>query len=112
MNRFEKVDDRTIDERVRMARGLVAVDFTAVWCGPCRVFDPILARVAAEFADRLQVVELDTDENPGAVTRYGVRGMPTLVFFRDGVEVYRSIGAVPEPVLRRRIEASLDEAAR
>lgn len=107
MNRFERVDDRTIDDRVRAARGLIAVEFTAVWCGPCRVFDPILASVAQEFEGRLAVVELDTDVNPGAVIRYGVRSMPTLVFFRGGAEVSRSVGAVSAPVLRRRIDANL-----
>jgi thioredoxin 1 len=107
MSRFEKVDDGSIEAALREADGLVAVDFTAAWCGPCRVLSPILERLSGEYEGRLRVLELDTDENPEAVVRHGVRGMPTIVFFRDGVEVNRSIGAVPEKVLRDRIESSL-----
>jgi thioredoxin len=104
MSRLAEVSDQTIDDVLNEGDAPVAVDFTAAWCGPCRVLTPILERLAGEYAGRLKVVSLDTDANPVAVSRFGVRGMPTIVFFRDGMEVDRSIGAVPEVVLRKRIE--------
>lgn len=111
MSRFDEVSDATFGERVERSSGLVAVDFTAEWCGPCRVLAPVLGQLAEEYGPRLRVVALDVDANPATTARYGVRGMPTIVFFRDGVEVGRSVGAVPKPVLRARIEAALSAEA-
>jgi thioredoxin 1 len=107
---LQMVDDASFGEVVERAEGLVLVDFTAAWCPPCRLIAPILAELAEEYASRLAVVSLDADLNPATVARFGARGLPTLVFFRDGLEVDRSIGAVPRAVLQARIESVLAAA--
>lgn len=103
-----QVTDADFAARVENADGLVMVDFTAAWCAPCRVFAPILEGIAIDFAPELSVVALDVDENPGTAARFGVRSMPTLLFFRDGAVVDRSVGAVPRSVLQPRVEALLE----
>lgn len=110
MRGIDRVDDATFGERVERAGGLVVVDFTAEWCGPCRVLAPVLEQLAEEYGPRLRIVSLDVDANPVTTARFGVRGMPTIVFFRDGVEVGRSVGAVPKPVLRARIDGLVPSA--
>ncbi|MQA89414.1 MAG: thiol reductase thioredoxin [Gemmatimonas sp.] len=111
MNLFQQVDDRSIDTVIEETEELIALEFTAAWCGPCRVLAPILERLAAEYEGRLRVLSLDADENPHTVTRFSVRGMPTIVFLREGLDVDRSIGAVPEKILRSRIDANLGGVA-
>jgi thioredoxin 1 len=80
----------------------VLVDFTAAWCGPCRVMNPILADLAADRED-LDVVKLDVDANQETAARYGVLGMPTFMLFRDGAPVLTLVGSRP----RKRLEAEL-----
>jgi thioredoxin 1 len=80
----------------------VLVDFTAAWCGPCRVMNPILADLAAE-RDDIDVVKLDVDDNQETAARYGVLGMPTFMLFRDGAPVLTLVGSRP----RKRLEAEL-----
>src|SRR5216117_3087659 len=82
----------------------VVVDFYADWCGPCKIMAPLLDDVARRRAGQILVTKLDTDRNPAAGTRFGVRGIPTLIAFRDGKEVARRVGAVPPAEL----EAFLD----
>jgi thioredoxin 1 len=82
----------------------VLVDFTAAWCPPCRMMDPILAELDAD-RDDLRVVKVDVDANPEIAASYGVLSMPTFMLFRDGRPVSTLIGARP----RRRLEAELDE---
>jgi len=73
----------------------VVVDFYADWCGPCKIMAPLLDDVAHRRAGELLVVKLDTDRNPVTGQRFGIRGIPTLIAFRDGKEVARRVGAVP-----------------
>lgn len=87
--------------------GLVAVDFTAEWCAPCRLMKPVLESLAHEYAQRLRIVQLDADRNPSTLVRLGVRGLPTVIVFRDGVEVDRLVGAMPANRLRARLELLL-----
>ena len=101
------VTDATFATEVEQHEGITVVDFTAVWCGPCRMLAPILEQVAAERAGEVKIVKLDTDENPRTTARYNVRSMPTLMFFKDGAPVGQIVGAVP----KARIDAALAEVA-
>jgi thioredoxin 2 len=90
----------TFDDEVR-ASIPVLVDFWAPWCGPCRMVSPAVERLAVELAGRLKVVKLNTDEAPEIAGRFAVQGIPLLVLLRDGDEVDRRVGALPEPALRQ-----------
>lgn len=79
--------------------GPVLVDLWAPWCGPCHTMAPVLEGLATQRAGRLKVVKVDVDQHPGISARYGVRGIPTLLLFRDGQLVDRSTGALPGPAL-------------
>ena len=79
----------------------VVVDFTATWCGPCKKIAPIVDALAGEYAGKVKVGKLDIDANPNTPVKYRVRGVPTLILFKDGAEANRLVGAVP----KKRIEA-------
>lgn len=89
----------------------VVLDLWAPWCGPCRTVSPILEQLATEFAGRCKVVKVNVDEAPSVSGRFGVQGIPTLVFLRDGREIARHVGAVPAVRLRDWIAAALSDAA-
>jgi thioredoxin len=103
--RIPSTTDDTFTAEVLEAEEPVLVDFTAAWCPPCRVMEPILADLAAERAD-LRVVSLDVDANQATAARYGVLSMPTFLLFRGGEPVLKLVGARP----RRRLEADLASA--
>jgi thioredoxin 2 len=88
----------------------VLVDFWAGWCAPCRMISPIVERLGREFAARLKVVKLDVEAAPEPAARYGAQSIPLLVLFRDGEEIDRLVGAVPEPQLRQWLEPHLATA--
>lgn len=91
-----------------LASGMpVLVEFTASWCGPCRMLAPVLQQIAVDEAARMRVVSLDVDENPATARAYGVMSMPTLVLIRDGEEVARLVGAQPRPAIMRQLEPIL-----
>lgn len=83
------------------------LDFTAAWCGPCKTLKPVLAALATEYGNHIEIVEIDTEEDPVAAQRYNVRAMPTIVLERDGVEVGRVVGARPRAFLAGMIDRAL-----
>lgn len=101
------VSDASFAEDVLQAEGPVLVDFSAGWCGPCQHLAPILDAVAAAEADRLRVVKLDVDANPATATRYGIRGLPTLLLFKGGEPIASQVGLLPKARLKTWIDQSL-----
>ncbi|MDE2239091.1 MAG: thioredoxin [Rhodospirillales bacterium] len=101
------VTDATFSADVLNASKPVLVDFWAEWCGPCRTIAPSLEALAEEYEGKLDVVKVNIDENPMAPTQYGVRGIPTLLIFKDGKVAAQQVGAAPKSVLKAWIEKSL-----
>ncbi len=97
----------TWDNDVLNEKGLVLVDFWAVWCGPCRMVAPTVEELAKEYTGKLKVVKLNTDENPEVATKYKIMGIPTLMFFKDGEKVEQVVGAVPKAQLKDKLESLL-----
>lgn len=106
----DAVTSATWDLEVLKAPGLVLVDFWAVWCGPCRMVAPIVDEIAKEYAGKLKVLKLNTDENPDVAGRYRIMGIPTLMFFRNGQTVDQIVGAVPKSQLKSKIDSLLGQA--
>jgi len=104
--------DATFALDVAPGTGLVAVEFSAEWCAPCHAFAPVVEEAARAYAGRLRVLQMDTVESPATMVRFGVRALPTLLVFRDGVEVDRVVGAVPLARLRERLDRIVGPAER
>ena len=105
------VTDGTFAAEVERHEGLTVVDFGAAWCGPCRMIAPIVEQLATEYAGRAKLVALDTDSNPQTTVRYGVRSLPTLLFFKGGKVVDIMVGAAPRAAIVKKLEAHLPVAA-
>lgn len=101
------VTDATFETDVLKAGKPVLVDFWAEWCGPCRSIAPSLDALAEEFKDKLEIVKVNIDENPMTPTQYAVRGIPTLLIFKDGQVAAQQVGAAPKSALKSWIEKSL-----
>lgn len=101
------VSDKSFAAEVLNADLPVLVDFWATWCGPCRSIGPIVEELAKEFTGRVKVTKLNVDENPTTPSQYGVRGIPTLILFKDGKILDQIVGAVPKTRLKAMIEKAL-----
>ena len=107
MSKPIEVTDQEFQSKVVDAAGPVLVDFWAPWCGPCRAVAPVLEELAGQYADRLTIVKVNTDENQLHAGRLGVRGIPTMILFQGGREIDRVVGALPKPALQARLDAAL-----
>lgn len=105
LDRPFKITGEDLESLVADAGVPVLVDFYADWCGPCKVMAPVLDELAADHLGRLLVAKLDTDQAPQVSAELGIRGIPTLILYRDGTEVNRQTGAVPRPVLDKMLDA-------
>ena len=101
------VKDADFEAEVLKSDTPVVVDFWAEWCGPCKQIGPALEELAAEFGGKVKIAKVDVDENPGAAAKYGVRGIPTLLIFKDGQVASQKVGAAPKSSLKQWIESSL-----
>jgi thioredoxin 1 len=99
--------DSTFDQDVLRSEVPVLVDFWAEWCGPCRMIAPSLEELASEYDGKITVAKMNIDENPQTPTRYGVRGIPTLMIFRNGQVAATKIGALPKTKIKEWIDASI-----
>jgi thioredoxin 1 len=96
--------DDDFDELVVGVPGITVVDFWAPWCAPCRMMEPILGEVALDWAQRgVRVVKVDVDEAPQIAADFGVRSVPTVMFFRDGEPLFEMVGMVSKPILEREL---------
>jgi len=107
-----KVDEAGWDTEVMKAPELVMVDFWAVWCGPCQMVAPIIEELAGEYAGKLKVMKLNTDENPEIAVRYQVLSIPTILFFKNGQPVEKVVGARPKRQFKEVIESLLAQHSR
>ncbi|HEY5926193.1 MAG TPA: thioredoxin family protein [Kofleriaceae bacterium] len=87
--------------------GITLIDFSAKWCGPCKVMEPVMAALAQEYAGRVRVVEIDVDEEQLLAQQYNVRSMPTFVLVRDGAEVGRVVGSRPRAFIAGMLDRAL-----
>ena len=102
-----KVTDDSFEQDVLKASGPVLVDFWAEWCGPCKMIAPALDDLATEYQGRVTVAKLNIDENPNTPTKYGVRGIPTLMLFKNGNVAATKIGALPKGALFQWVDSAL-----
>lgn len=105
MSNSVAVTDATFLTEIENHKGLAVVDFWAAWCGPCRVIAPAIEELANDFKGRAKIGKLDVDHNPQTAMQYGVRSIPTLLFFKDGRVADQLIGAVPKKVMADKLEA-------
>jgi thioredoxin 1 len=102
-----EVSDATFDQEVLRSEQPVLVDFWAVWCGPCKAIAPIVDKLAATYQGKLKVAKVNVDENGATPSRYGIRGIPTLLLFKGGKVADQIVGYVPQNVIEEKVQRLL-----
>ena len=101
------VTDQSFQADVLGSSTPVLVDFWAEWCGPCKMIAPALEEIAGQLGDKVKIAKLNIDENPDTPGRYGVRGIPTMLLFKNGEAVAHKVGAAPRSQIQQWLEAEL-----
>lgn len=104
---IQHITDSNFESVVIESKDTVLVDFWAEWCGPCKMIAPILEEIGAEYQGRITVAKVNIDNNPGTPQRYGVRGIPTLILFKDGEVLATKVGALAKSQLAAFIDANI-----
>jgi len=104
------VTDAAFEKTVLQSPTPVIVDFWAPWCGPCKMVAPILDKLAKEYAGKVVIAKVNTDDNPEWAMKYGVQGIPTMLFIAGGKVIHRQVGALPERMLREALTQFLEVA--
>jgi thioredoxin 1 len=99
------LDEKSYDEALVAAEGVMMVDFWAEWCGPCRAVAPVLEDLARSSNGAVTLAKVNVDENPGLAARYGIRSIPTVLFVKDGKVRDQLVGAVPKPHIQKKLDA-------
>jgi thioredoxin 1 len=99
-----EVSDATFDQEVLKSEQPVLVDFWAVWCGPCKAIAPTVDALATKYAGQLKVAKVNVDQNGSTPSRYGIRGIPALLFFKDGKVADQLVGYVPQDVIEEKVQ--------
>jgi thioredoxin 1 len=105
-----ELTDENFEDEVENGEGFTVVDFWAPWCGPCRLVGPIIEQLAEEYAGDVRFAKLNVDEAPAISQTFGIRSIPTIGFFRDGVAVGGVVGAYPKDALKEAIEKARTES--
>ena len=106
-DRIVHVTDGSFEEDVLKAEDPVLVDYWAEWCGPCKAIAPMLGEIAEEYAGRVKIAKLNIDENPSTPPKYGIRGIPTLMLFRDGNVEATKVGALSKSQLSAFLDSNI-----
>ena len=107
MGATKVVTDETFDAEVLQSSKPVIVDYWAEWCGPCKMIAPILDEIASEYHDRIKIAKLNIDENPQTPPKFGIRGIPTLILFKNGTVEAQKVGAVSKSQLSAFLDSNL-----
>lgn len=102
-----EVTDSNFEKEVLQSDKPVLVDFWAEWCGPCRMVGPLVKEIGTEFEGRAIVAKLDVDSNPEVSAKFGIRNIPTILYFKNGEIVDKQVGAVPKNVIAAKLQAIL-----
>ncbi|WP_321287872.1 thioredoxin [uncultured Sunxiuqinia sp.] len=103
----QEVNDANFEEVVLKSDKPVLVDFWAEWCGPCRMVAPVVEELSQDYDGKLLVTKVDVDSNPETATKFGIRNIPTILFFKDGEIVDKHVGAAPKAALATKVDALL-----
>jgi len=101
------ITDSNFDDEIKNSQLSILIDFWAEWCGPCKQIGPILEEIGEEKKDKLKIFKLNVDQNPETPNKYGIRGIPTLMIFKEGKLIDTKVGSLPKSVLRDWIDSFL-----
>jgi thioredoxin 1 len=104
-----EVNDSTFAREILESNIPALVDFWANWCGPCRTIAPVIEELAKEYSEKVKIAKINVEENPQTPGQFGVRGIPTLILFKDGLAFEQVVGVVPKETLRQMLERALEK---